>query len=265
MTAALFAIDGTTAIPLERCRGPWSPDACHGGPVGALLARAAELVETDGIVWQIARLTIELLRPVPMSALEVHSEVARQGRKVSLVEATLTRAADGVEVARARALRIRAETVALPDDPLVRPEAAFTPPSHSRPERSSIPAEGIAFHQDGVEMRVAAGSVVERGPVSVWIRLCQPVVAGEEPTGLQRAAAAADFGNGVSRVLRMEHYRFINPDLTIHLARSPRGEWIGLRAASLLGPRGAGVADTALYDEDGRIGRSSQSLIIEAV
>ncbi len=46
-------------------RGPWDPASCHGGPVGALLARAVEQVGPAG-AWQLARLTVELTRPVPV-------------------------------------------------------------------------------------------------------------------------------------------------------------------------------------------------------
>ena len=70
---------------------------------------------------------------------------------------------------------------------------------------------------------------------------------------MQRAAAAADFGNGVSRGLDAEQFLFINPELTVHLVREPIGEWIGMRTASYYGvdgrSTGAGMAESALYDE----------------
>src|SRR5947199_377466 len=64
MSEALFVPEGERFLPTELCRGPWSPDAQHGGPPAALLARAVErLGGGDGM--QVARLTVELLRPVP--------------------------------------------------------------------------------------------------------------------------------------------------------------------------------------------------------
>ena len=45
---------------------------------------------------------------------------------------------------------------------------------------------------------------------------------------------------------------FVNPDLTVHLAHEPVGEWIGLDARSHYGALGAGMSDTALYDRSGR-------------
>jgi acyl-coenzyme A thioesterase PaaI-like protein len=263
VTAALATHAGAVVIPGELSRGPWDPGACHGGPVAALLARAIEGTVGGGVDWQVSRMTVELTRPVPLAPLRVATEVVRPGKKVSLVEATLLRDEDGVEVARARALRIRRADVDLPDDPLVRPEPPFGPPGQGVPDRPMWTDDGLVIHLDAVELRFAEGRFSTLGPVAVWIRLSVPVVAGEEPTGLQRAMAAADFANGVSHVVPKEQYRFINPDLTVHLAREPEGEWIGLRSASLFGTEGAGFSDTALYDLHGRFGRATQSLILE--
>src|SRR5881275_1884612 len=113
MSEALFVLEGERFLPTELCRGPWSPDAQHGGPPAALLARAVERFGGgDGM--QVARLTVELLRPVPLVPLALTARFARPGRKVQLVEAAL-RAAD-VEVARALALRIRRLPLTLPAD-----------------------------------------------------------------------------------------------------------------------------------------------------
>src|SRR5215813_4207891 len=100
---SLFEPDGSRFVPTELSRGPWSPDALHGGPVAALLARIATGVYADGPM-QPARLTIELLRPVPLAPLRVSTRVLRPGRKVQLVEAALHTATD--EVARITMLRI---------------------------------------------------------------------------------------------------------------------------------------------------------------
>jgi hypothetical protein len=255
--------------PTELARGPWDPGACHGGPVSALLARAVERVGVDTPVdWQVARLTIELLRPVPVGIpLHLSSAVERDGRKVSIVAASLH--ADDVEVARVRSLRIRAKTLALPDDavqPL--PDPPGSPTDGVTHRVTWAVDDHVAFHKDACEHRFTEGAWDAPGPVGVWIRLLVPVVADEVPTGVQRAAAAADFGNGVSGGLPFERFTFINPDLTVHLLRPPVGEWIGMRTASHYGSptvsSGAGFAESALYDADGRLGRSVQSLILDA-
>ncbi len=251
----------------EYARGPWDPRHCHGGPVSALLARACEQAPADDTDWLITRLTIELTRPVPVGTPLALSTVAeRPGRKVSVVAASLS--ADGIEVAKVRALRVRRRHFALPEHPLADPEMVG-PPGEGRHERVSWAADGaaIAFHSHSAEHRIVAGSWNDPGPIQLWIRLIVPIVPGETPTGVQRVAAAADFGNGVSSGIDYEQYLYINPDLTVHLAREPAGEWVGMSSHSVYGTptesSGAGFAESALHDELGRVGRSVQSLFVE--
>ena len=90
-----------------------------------------------------------------------------------------------------------------------------------------------------------------------------PVVPGEEPSPLQRVAAAADFGNGVAAPARFDELRFINADLSIHLHRLPVGEWVCLDSVMWLSDQGVAQAESALHDEEGPIGRSLQSLLLE--
>ena len=69
----------------------------------ALLAHLVERFEPSAT--QVARLTIELLRPVPLVPLRVETHMIRPGKKVQLVGASLF--ADDTEVVRASAWRIR--------------------------------------------------------------------------------------------------------------------------------------------------------------
>ena len=240
-------------VPTDPSRGPWSPDALHGGPSAALLARAVEPLLAP---LQPVRLTIELLRPVPVAPLAVEAELLRPGRKVRMAGARLIH--DGTVVASATALAIRLDTVEVPDQP-EGPRPA--PPSAGTSLVSDVVGY-TAFHSHGVEHRFVSGSFTEAGPATDWIRLLVPVVPDEPPSGLQRVAAAADFGNGVSRVTSFDALTFINPDLTIYLEREPVGEWICIDAESRLHGHGIGLAESALYDAEGRIGRSVQSLLV---
>lgn len=254
--------------PTEMARGPWDPRACHGGPVSALLARAVERANRQSPVdWQVARLSIELTRPVPVGTpLTLTTEVERDGRKVSLVAARLL---DGdTEVARARSLQIRVKGLDLPTGVVQSLDDAPGSPHDGVAQRVTwAVGDHVAFHTNACEHRFVEGAWDTPGPVGVWIRLLVPVVADEAPSGVQRAAAAADFGNGISGGLPFEHFTYINPDLTVHLLRSPVGEWIGMRSESSYGTAtassGAGFAESALFDHDGRLGRSVQSLILD--
>ena len=258
MTEAVFHLDAGRVVPTELARGPWSPDAQHGGAPAALLARALE--EADpGPANFVARLTVELLRPVPLAPLTVRTETLRPGRKVQWLTASLE--ADGQEVARATALRLRVDqALALPV-----PEPAplsLRPPAESRPYAIQFPGTNVGFWT-AMELRIADGSFAEVGAAAIWFRLAVPLVAGESPTPLQRVAAAADFGNGVSTALERGRYLFINPDLTISLHRAPVGEWVALEARTFAEADGIGLAESALHDERGRIGRAAQCLLVD--
>jgi hypothetical protein len=113
------------------------------------------------------------------------------------------------------------------------------------------------------DIRFVEGGFDRAGPALAWIRLLVPVVAGEEVSPAMRAAAAADFGNGLSWVVSPTSWLFVNPDLTVHLARPPQGEWIGLRSTTLPSSDGIGMAESALHDAAGRFGRSVQSLLLD--
>ncbi|MCU1391700.1 MAG: hypothetical protein JWM34_128 [Ilumatobacteraceae bacterium] len=258
---ALFVEHDGVVEATELSRGPWDPSSCHGGPVGALITRACERVdgEPNPARWQLARITIELVRPVPVGVpMSLAVTLERPGRNVSLVGASLT-VADGTEVARARALRVRVDDIALGD---FTPEPPFSEPGVGQAQQTLFGGDQIAFHRDAVEMAFAEGSWIEPGPISLWCRLRVPVVAGEVPSGAQRAVSTADFSNGVSAELDPTRMVFINPDLTVHLLRPPVGEWIGMQARSHYGPFGAGLAEGALFDREGRCGRSVQSLFL---
>jgi len=211
----------------------------------------------------VARLTIELLRPVPLAVLTAKCAFERPGKKVQLVRASLF--AGDTEVARTTALRIRRKDMALPEI-----AEDLTPPAPPHAGRAPSPAwldrngGQLAYHRDAVEHCFVAGSFADAGPSQDWIRLRHPVVAGEVILPLSRIAAAADFGNGISRVLdRDAGYTFINPDLTIYVHRLPYGEWVCLDARTHVQPHGIGLAESRLWDEAGPIGRSVQSLLVE--
>lgn len=250
--SALYAEKGGCYLPGPLTEGPWSPDAQHGGPVAALLARAVEKVPSEAAV-QVVRVTVELVRPVPLSPLSVEAGLTRPGKRVQLVEAVVR--AGETEVAKARALRIR---VAHLDVPVDRSGPPVPLPSGPPPE---APNPRTAFAR-AVDLRFARGGWDEKGPVTMWTRLVVPVVEGEEPSPLQRVAAAADFGNGVSRILDFDSHTFINPDLTVAFARVPEGEWIGFDAVTRLSPEGYGQAEAQIFDAAGPVGRSVQSLIV---
>lgn len=233
--------------------GPWDPRFQHGGPPTALLVHALERTapRDDAL---LTRVTAEFLAPVPVAELTTATTVVRDGRNVQLLDAELV--ADGRTVMRARAWRLR--RAALPGlDPI---GDAAAPPLPDTTVGSPV---GIDFgYARAVEWRVAAGTADGPGPATVWSRLRTAVVAGTEPSPVERVVAVADSGSGVSATLDWSRWTFLNVDLSVHLLRPPAGEWVCLDARTQVDPGGTGLATTTLSDRDGRIGAAAQSLLI---
>lgn len=266
MADAFYELDGDRFAATELTRGPWDPDAQHAGPPAALLGRALErLASAEPADWFVARASFEILRPVPIAPLRLNAEVVRPGRRVQLLAASL--ADDGGEVIRASAWRIATAEVELGAglasrdhaDPARR--AAPPPPEHGLERSFFATGQALGYHT-AMEYRFVAGSFLEPGPATVWMRPRHPLVAGEAITPLQRVLLAADTGNGISATLDWERFLFINVDLTVHLHRLPGDEWICLDAITVPESNGVGLADTALHDRRGPLGRALQTLFV---
>lgn len=239
-------------------RGPWSPDSQHAGPPAALLGRAVEQLPDARPGFRVARMTFEILRPVPVAEVTVSARRAETGRSVERVDASLT-GPDGRVAMRAAALLIRTDEGAAPE--VDQPLAVSAPDaSPARP----FPVRWDEGYHTAMEVRFASGSFTEPGPAVCWFRMRQPLVADEEPSGLARVLVAADSGNGISSELDIRRHIYVNPDLTVHLQRLPVGEWVGLDARTTIDQAGIGLATSRLLDEKSVIGRAAQSLFVTA-
>ncbi|MET8650033.1 MULTISPECIES: thioesterase family protein [Nocardia] len=245
-------------LSTELTRGPWSPDAQHAGPPSALLGHAIERCEPRA-GFQVGRVAVEILGPVPLEPLTVETRVARAGRSVELIQATLSSERGPVMTANAWRFKLADPELDLPETIL--PTGARPGPDHA-PEPAPFPStQAIGFHT-GIEYRFVTGSFADAGPAICWIRLKYPIVAGTTPSPLERTLAAADSGNGVSAVLDWDRFLFINTDLTVTLHRQPVGEWVCLDAVTYPQPHGIGLAESVLFDEKGPLGRGTQTLLI---
>jgi hypothetical protein len=254
---ATYRVEGNLACSSALAGGPWDPKLQHGAAPAALVAWAVERVPAP-VPMRVVRLTLDLMRPVPVAPLVIETEVLREGRKIQLVAVRLL--AEGKEVVRASALRVRRC-----DQPL--PAIAGTPPADlPGPDAGCSPDVGGIGHTpflSGIAMRTVRGSPREPGPAAVWYRAGRSVVAGAAISPLMRAAITADFCNGTSSVLDFNEWTFINGDLTLSLAREPVGEWILLDAETWAGPDSIGLASARLADCEGYFGRAVQSLLFE--
>jgi hypothetical protein len=257
LTHFVYRVEGTTAHTTECAAGPWSNQLQHGGAPASLICWVTERIPTKEPM-QVTRLTVDLLRPVPIAPLEIAAEVVREGRKIQLCSVRLS--ANGVECVRASVLKVRTADLTLPDN--VVDEKVELPPPEAGYAPQGLLGGNIAF-VTGLTLRVVKGDFGKPGPAALWFRAERPIIAGEAISPLMRAALTGDFCNGVSSVLDFRKWTFINGDLTVSLARMPVGEWILLDAETWLGDKGAGLACARLADQRGYFGRAAQSLVVE--
>ncbi len=234
-------------------RGPWDPSLQHGGPVAALFATLLEREAADG--YQPARLTVDLMRPVPVQPLEVGTRVVRTGKRLQLLEGVL--AWNGTECARASLLALRREPVdtAELNPPLAPPPDE--PDSHPVPWAPNL--GGDSFVGGAMDFRLHDTGL---GQGVGWLRLHRRVLPGVDITPLARAAAASDVGNAVSARRTDVRVTFVNADLSLSLSRLPEGEWIRLAARSRWEPSGVGWVTSEIGDRRGQFGAVSNALVL---
>ncbi len=242
----------------DPARGPWSPDACHAGPPTGLLARSLEHLVDDK---QLTRLSVDLLRPIPMAGFAISTNVARAGRAVTTTTAELI-SLEGKVCASARGLHCAYQ----PDGALGEvPTPAIDSPVLADAIPGAFPLNTAPHNQpffpNGVEARYPPGEDNTPGPTTMWLRAL-PLLDDETPSPFQSLCPLADCGNASSRNADPGSLGFVNPDLTIVMHRPPTTEWLASSALSHWHPHGTGVAHATLFDEHGPVATATQTLLI---
>lgn len=255
-TQSFFDLDGETYLGRDPARGPWSPDHCHAGPVAGAIARSIE--QSFGPDKALTRLTIDLIRPVPVAGFSVAVQIMRNGRRLATANAVLT-GLDGKIAAMATAMLIApAPQTDIPSGPILRlsrdtTRAAAFPivtALHDRPFISNFMDILYPEDEDG-----------QPGPTKLWMRT-PALVAGETPSSFQRICPLADCGNALSRNGEIAQYNFLNTDLTIVAHRQTDAQWLMSDAVSHWHRNGIGLAEAHISDETGVLATALQSLII---
>lgn len=239
--------------------GPWHPEHQHAGPPSALIARAVERAAAPQGLTHLGRLTVNLLRPLPIGDCRIEVAADYLGRNAGHFSGRLV--AGDKDIALFTALAQREDDLPVPEGTPGHPL-----PLAPKPVADS-PAVVMGFTKDEfgyaelVDNRLAEGAFFN-GPCAAWFRLAYPLVKGEAPSPYQRVAVAADSGNGISAALDFRAFLFVNSDLTVNLFRRPLSEWICLQSQSFFGGNGCGLAQSRLFDEIGLIGQATQSLAV---
>jgi len=253
MTAFLFSREGGKYVPARMSRGPWDPKLLHGGPPAALLAHAIE-GECGDPDMRVARLTIDLFRPVPYAPLELKTRVVREGRRIKLADAWIL--ADGVEVARASGLMLRRATDA--------PEGSVTSASRRPvPRWQDVPLkhfvrpeiEGTEFYHARMEVR-RVDPERPGEPMAVWMRVAAELFPDTPLSPLERTAGVSDFASAIGMMSRHPRLHSINADISIVLYRPAEGEWICVESAGRGDQDGIISSSTHLHDSRGMFGHA---------
>lgn len=258
---AVFLRDGDAFVPTAYAGGPWAADAQHGGAACGLLARNLEACETP-VPMRIVRATFELMRSVPLTPLTARTEILRRGKRTQLA---ITSLFDGeTEVARATGSYIRTtEGLGLETGPNFLSET----PHPSEPGAGPPPTMRIGMMPGflhAVDFVRADGEPDGKNPSTTWLRLHVPIVEGEEVTPFVRLASVADFASGISNALDFDRYVTINPDVSLHVARPPRSEWIGIEGSTHVSNDGTGQSEAHMYDAEGVVAFATASLFVDS-
>lgn len=246
------------AIFERTAQGHWTPTAkaagpfagMQGGAVAGLLAAEIEAVAAARNWGTATSLSAWFLRPVAMAELRTEMHAVREGGRVSVVDNTVWLEGDPEACATVRVTLIRDRAVDVPG--YVAPESVMTDPTRlAQPSRRVAP-HGKPWFMDTMEVRA--------GTDTVWFRMHEELVAGAG--ALSRVLGPADWAHGLFRPVT-NVVADPNPNLTVHLHRQPRGEWVGVRASTHWHPEhGVGLGAGILLDIEGAIGAVSMAVAL---
>lgn len=233
--------------PDPAARSPWTEDMLHGRLLGGLAARAVEHAGLDSS-FRLTRLTVDMFKSPPMEPICLATSTARAGRRVHVIDVSMT--AGSVEVARASAVLLRTGP-----HPVAAP---WQPDVWEVPQPEELPA-ATAF--GGWDLRmVSKDGFSSADRKRVWTRDTWDLVDGEPLSPLLRAALAADLPNPLANA-GPSGLQFINADLTLTLGRLPAGPWIGLDVTHHIGADGIAIGMCVMYDTAGPVGWSSVTAV----
>ena len=246
---AFFTRDGSSLVPAPVARGPWAADMLHGRLLAGLLAWKVESDHGDP-GFHAARVTVDLFRSPPMRRLEVAAHVVRAGKRIRVVDGTVT--IDGDVYARASIVLLRRTEQPTGD--------VWSAPAWEVPHPDALPEP---TWDAPWEMRpISEGGFGSFSQKRMWLRETRALVEGEPMTPLIRVATAADIANPLANS-GTNGLEFINGDITLYLARLPVDEWIGFEVARHVGAEGVAIGECVVYDTRGPVGTSTVSAVAQ--
>lgn len=254
--AFFHTADDGAFVGNDPARGPWSPDHCHAGPVSGLIVRAAETeVGPDKM---LTRLTVDLLRPLPLAGLRVAAETTRHTKTLATTRVTVHDLDDTLCATATTMHMVRRNLGPVPDastEPVVLDDVVNGPFPIGE-MRHDLP--GFAHYAD---VRYPKDGNQGAGPKTIWMHT--PALLEEETQSpIQALCPLADCGNGISWNAPTTEMGFMNTDLTVQIHREPVPGWFAAQSISHWQPNGIGMSQSVLYDTEGPVGTALQTLVL---
>ncbi|HTY29761.1 MAG TPA: thioesterase family protein [Mycobacterium sp.] len=243
--------DGDAAVfaSTDHTRSNWTPEIQHGSPPLALLTRAIEEQLRPGM--RIGRMTLDILGAIPVTQVRVRAHVERPGSRICLLSAQM--------IADRPVARVTAWALATSDTADAATDR-FPPLVEGETAPLALHWKDAGGYIDSVQWRPQS----EDATATVyWMRPLVGLVDDEPTTALQRLAMVVDSANGVGAAIDPDTFVYMNTDTAVHLHRLPAGTDFALRARGSIGPDGIGVTTAELFDRDGFIGTSAQTLLVQ--
>lgn len=243
MSQAFLNRESDLFVPTGLGPSFWDPAKQGGAQICGLTAQLLNAIAVPVPMLPV-RLTLDIYGAVPMVPLTARTRLLREGRRIQLAELELE--ADSRTWVRAALLRVRKEGEEAQLEPLTHPFP------HGAQGQARVLAESIRI----------IGSEAEPGPGAVWMRVITPMIAGEPIDPLACVAAAADWGTTVAPPASLNDWTYASLDLSIHLSRMPRSDWMLLDGTSEVAGNGTGVATLRIGDTEGMFGTAHQSVFL---
>lgn len=209
----------------------------------------------------LSRVVLDFLRPIPIGPLRVRIDEPTGGKRVMRLRGALEDGKGPLVTATALFVQPAAVDPAPPgprgEPP---PEVGATGPGGGAAPTFPFFRWDVGYHT-AMDMRFARGSFGD-GPVTVWMRPRVELLEGQDLLPLERVLIAVDSSHGVSWEVDPREMMAINPDLMVAFHRHATGDWIALEAVTASEPSGMGVARSRLWDAQGSLGWSLQTLVL---
>lgn len=261
-----FHQDNDVFTPQAAAGSPWSETMQHGGPVNAIITMSVEAIAED-CGMNVARLTIDILKPVPMKSVKIKSRFIRKGGKMAVVDTFLTLEGSDEPVASGRAVLLKAQSG---QNPVFDVLAPLPESRETIAKEPWIPKEMATGLPPGLHNLIRFHPSTNKERPIFWVNGDADMLQNRPMTSLEQCTTTADMTTVLAARMRVLQegvaspaaMALMNTNTTIHFSRLPVGEWFGFTDQFIQVSDGYGLAECAIYDEQGCIGRVVQNLIV---